>query len=253
MLELSTTAWIIVATCAAMAGFSKTGIPGGGILIVPLLAWVIPARESVGFLLPMLCVADLMAILIWRRHAIWSQLARLIPWALAGVIIGFFLLRIVNSQQLMPIIGIVVLALLGLTAWRNKHVPDDHIPTHWAFSASMGLLAGITTMMANAAGPVMIIYLLAMRFNKEQFLGTRAWYFFIMNLLKLPFGSSLGLITIPSLLTNLALLPAIITGGILGILLVNRIPARAFKITVTSLAVISSLALIVKGASLYFS
>ena len=247
-LDLSYLAWLIAAACALMVGFSKTGLPGAGILVVPLLAQIMPARQSVGFLLPLLCAADVMAMLYWRRHVEWPKLLRLLPWSLLGVAAGYLLLSRLTNQTLMPTIGVVILILLGVTAWRNLSPnADQRIPTHIWFAALMGLLAGSTTMLANAAGPVMTIYLLAMRLKKKEFLGTGAWYFWIVNLIKVPLSHNLGLITAASLWTNLALTPAIIAGGFLGIFLAHRIGNRVFNITVTILAAVAATTLIVRS------
>ena len=248
MLEFSTLAWFAVGLSAFLAGFSKTGMPCAGVLAVPLVASVMPARQSVGFLLPILCLADIMAVIYWRRHADWPKLIKLMPWAFVGIVIGFYCLGRINDQQLMLVIGLIVLILLAVNYWRNRR-PDQqpHIPNHWLFAAVMGLLAGTTTMLANAAGPIMAIYLLAMRLDKKQFLGTGAWYFFIMNLVKVPFSGKLDLITTQSFLTNLALLPAILLGGLAGIILVNRIPTRLFNRIVTILAALTALTLLIRG------
>jgi len=248
MLQFDVLEWLLVGACALVVGMSKTGFPGVGVLVVPLLAAVMPARESTGFLLPMLCVADLVAIAYWRRHADWPKLLRLIPWAFVGIVIGFIWLGRVTDEGLMPIIGIIILSLLTLNIWRNRIVNEQmSIPMNRWFAAVMGLLAGTTTMLANAAGPIMVIYLLAMRLDKKAFLGTGAWYFLIMNLVKLPFSGSLKLITAASLLTDLALAPVIVCGGILGILVVHKIPNRAFHAVVAILAAVAAVNLVVRG------
>jgi uncharacterized protein len=229
--------WIVIASCAGLTGFSKTGIPGTGILAVSLIALIMPARQSTGFLLPMLILADVMAILYWRRHVHWRSLGRLLPWTMLGLGIGYVCLDRVTDSQLKPIIGLIVLVLV-IGAWiRERTVPEDRVPTHWAFAAGAGVLAGFTTMMANAAGPIMMVYLLAMRFDKRQFIGTQAWFFWIVNLSKLPLSHKLGLVTVQTLQANLLVLPAILAGGLLGILLVHRISQTAFNVVVRVLAI----------------
>jgi uncharacterized membrane protein YfcA len=233
----SATDWVVIAFCAVMTGFSKTGIPGTGILAVPLVALVMPARQSTGFLLPMLILGDVMAILYWRRHVHWRSLARLLPWTLLGLAIGYACLDRVTDGQLKPVIGGMVLVLV-LGSWiRERTMPEDRVPTHWAFAACAGVLAGVTTMMANAAGPIMAVYLLAMRFDKRQFIGTQAWFFWIVNLSKLPLSGRLGLVTAQTLHANLLVLPAILAGAGLGIVLVHRISQGTFNVVVQVLAV----------------
>ena len=240
MLDFTTSQWIIVILGATMIGFSKTGVPGSGIIIAPLMASAMAAKDSTGFTLVMLAMADVLAILYWRRHVNWSHLARLLPWTFAGVVIGYFLMDHISDKQLKIIMGALILGFLGVSWWRERCVKEEKIPSHWVFAASMGMLAGSTSMMANAAGPVMVIYLMAMRLPKNEFIGTRAWFFWILNLSKLPFSSRLGFITSASLLTNVALLPCILIGGFLGAALVNRIPEKAFTIVVKALTVVAA-------------
>jgi hypothetical protein len=248
MLEFDVFRWIVVGICAGLIGFSKMGIPGAGVLVVPMLASIMPARESTGFLLPILCLADIMAILLWRKHVEWKQLIKLIPWAVVGIIAGYFCLGIISNELLMPVIGGIVLILIGVTTWRNSRLGKDKpIPTSRWFAGIMGILAGGTSMLANGAGPVMTIYLLAMRLDKKEFVGTTAWFFWTINLIKLPFSANLGLINQQSLLTDLALIPCIIVGGFLGFLLVHRIHQKLFNTVVTILAAATALYLCIRA------
>ena len=241
MHELSVVSWVVAALSAMMIGVSKTGLPGVGILAITWMATVIPARASTGLILPMLIAGDVIAVALYRRHAVWSHLLKFLPCAAAGVLIGWKALAHVNDRQLRPIIGGIILAMLALNYWRQRLSGDDApIPRGWWFAVAMGLFAGITTMMANAAGPIMIIYLLAMRLPKVEFIGTSAWYFLLVNLFKVPLSANLGLITLESLRFNLMLLPALAVGGLLGVRLARRIPEKAFNAVVEVLAVIGA-------------
>ncbi|MBW8000682.1 MAG: sulfite exporter TauE/SafE family protein [Planctomycetes bacterium] len=245
MLELSMTDWVLVGFCALMVGITKTGVPGLGILVVPLMAMVIPARLSVGVLLGILILADVFAAVYYRRHAQWGQIARLLPAAFVGVIVGYFCLKIVSDGQLKPIIGVIVLLMLVGNFFREWYYGDESkIPTQLWFAIGMGFLAGVVTMMANAAGPVMIIYLLAMRLDKKEFIGTRAWFFFIINWIKVPFGANLELITAETVKLDLIMLPVIAVGAVIGILILKHIPQKAFKVVVQVLAVAAAIKLL---------
>jgi uncharacterized membrane protein YfcA len=229
--------WAIVAVCSVMVGISKTGIPGCGILVVPLMAMAISARQSTGVLLGILILTDLFAVSYYRRAAVWGHIFRLIPATLAGIAAGYIVMRYISSEQLKPIIGIIVLGMLAVNWWRNHKMNDESpVPKNWWFALSMGFLAGLTTMMANAAGPVMIVYLLAMRLPKIEFVGTSAWFFFIVNWLKVPFSTQLGLMTAESIKLDLLMLPFIAAGAILGIFALKKIPQKVFEITIQALA-----------------
>lgn len=185
----------------------------------------------------MLIMADIFAIIYWRRYVEWKQLIRLLPWALLGIFSGFLGMSYISNMHLRIFIGILVLVLIGVSWLRDRIFPDNRVPEHWLFAAVLGTLAGSTSMMANAAGPVMVIYLLAMRLPKESFIGTSAWFFWLINLLKLPFSHRLDLINLQSLQTNLVLFPCIVIGGIVGIILVKRISQNVFNRAVQVLAV----------------
>lgn len=242
--------WAMLALTAFLVGIAKTGIPGVGVIAVPLIAIVwTDAKESVGLLLPLLIFADLFAAGYYRRKAMWGHIIRLLPWAIAGIIAGYFTMKNIDGKHLKPVIGGIVLAMLGLNYFQSaggKKPKDSEIalPSHWAFAAVMGLVAGVITMMANAAGPVMIIYLLAMRLPKTEFVGTAAWFFFIVNWIKVPFMINLGLVSTQSLKLNVTLFPLIAIGAVAGILILKHIPQKIFNKSVLILAAAAAIKLL---------
>lgn len=242
MLELSLIQVAIVAFCAFLIGVTKTGLPGFSMLVVPLMAEVLPAKQSVGVLLGILILADLFAAGYHRRNARWDYILRLLPAAVAGIIVGFFLMGRISNELLQPVIGVIVLVMLGLNFWRNSR-KDMPVPDSRWFAVAMGFAAGVTTMMANAAGPVMLLYLIAMKLPKAEFIGTRAWFFFVVNWLKVPFGVNLGIISAESVKFNLMMLPAIIIGSLVGAFLLKKIPQKGFRVFVQAVAVIAALKL----------
>jgi uncharacterized membrane protein YfcA len=241
--ELTPEAWLIAALAALIVGASKSGLPGGGVLAVALFAQIFPARESTGALLPVLIVGDLLAVTLLRRHANWPQLWRLFPWTAIGILVGVGVLAVIGNAQLRIVIGgLIVLMTAYQFAQRFRKPP---IPaTSRLFAASMGVSAGITTMVANAAGPFTTFYLLAMRLEKLEFVGTTAWFFLAVNLFKVPFAAALDLITWPSLQVNLLLAPAVVIGAFLGRWMLHRINQTLFEQLVLVLAFLGGLRLL---------
>jgi uncharacterized protein len=246
MFELSIMDWLIVILCAIFIGFSKSGLPNMIILVVTVLTFVFPAKESVGILLPMLLVGDIFAVTYYRRNVIWKHLIKLIPWALIGIISGYFVLSQVSSEQLKPLIGIIVLTMIVLQLTRQKFGErfNQHLPTSLWFVALMGILGGFTTIVGNAAGAVMTIYLLVKGLSKENFVGTAAWFFLSVNLIKFPFYVQLGLINQASLTFNLWMVPAIIAGLFIGIKILPLIPKKLFQWLVLGLAALGGINLL---------
>jgi uncharacterized membrane protein YfcA len=243
--DFSITQWLVLGACSILVGISKTGVPGAGILNVPLIAMVFPAKMSTGLLLPLLAFADIPAVLYYRRHAKWGHVFRLLPWALCGIAAGSFVIRGIDERHLKPLIGIIVLAMLAIHYLRRRRTdPEAPVSHGWWFAALMGFTAGLTTQLANAAGPIMVIYLLSMRLPKEEFLGTGAWYFLILNWLKIPVFVSEGRITVDSVQSDLVMIPLILCGAFLGIWLLKRIPQEKFNAIVQILAVLTAMNLV---------
>lgn len=237
--------WLVLGLGAVIVGLSKTGLPGVGMLAILLVATVIPAKQSTGLILPMLIAGDVMGVAYYRHHASWKHLIRLAPWTVGGIVLGSVALGHLDDAHIRPLIGIIVLAMLALNLWRQRQpalaeaLPDSH-----HFAAVVGLAAGFTTMVANAAGPIMVIYLLLMGLPKNVFLGTSAWYFMVFNAFKVPFSAALGLITPQSLMFNAVLLPGILVGGWLGIRFARHIPERVFNILVQVFAAAGAIRLL---------
>ena len=243
-MTLSVHQLLLAALAAVLVGFSKTGVPGLGILIVPLLALVFPAKLSVGALLPMLIVGDVLAVALYRRHAQWNKLWPLFPWVVAGTIPGAWVLAKCNSQQLQPALGWLVLAMVAVDLAR-RWFHWDRVPHHWAFVGFTGFAAGFATTLGNVAGPIMTLYLLSRGLDKNEFLGTGAWYFLIVNVSKIPIFAWVGIITLETLRFDLWSVPAILVGAALGWYTQARLPQRTFNLAVIVLAVVAALRLVI--------
>ncbi len=241
--NLSLSTLLLAGTGALFIGLGKSGVPGLGILVVPLMAHAFPAKDSVGILLPMLIAGDLMAIAIYRRHAQWRKLLGLVPYVVAGMVAAAFVLARVDNASLRPLLGGLILLLLLLELARMR-LRLDNIPHNPLFSASIGASAGFATTVGNAAGPIMSLYLLSRELPKREFVGTAAWFFFVVNSAKVPLYAQLGMITGRSLLFNLAMLPLIGLGAYIGMRLLPRIPQRIFNLAVLLLTGLAALSLL---------
>ena len=247
--------WTLAAVAALCIGLSKSGFPGVAMVSVVLMAGLMPARQSTGVILPLLICGDLMAVGAFRRHVRWPYVWRLLPATLAGVVLGFFLLRLPLSEGFFKVlIGAVILILVLIQAARTYlpsfdcKIPASGSPALIAMVASAtGVACGITTMVANAAGPIMAIYLIAMRLPQYEFVGTAAVFFLLANLIKVPFSGGLGLIGPRSLSLNLVLVPAVAAGILCGRTILARIPRRLFESLVLLLAALAAVKLMIDG------
>lgn len=220
-------------------GMGKTGVSGVGMAAVPILAIVFGGKNSSGIMLPILCMADVFAVVYYHRHAKWAHLLKLFPWAALGVVVGTVAGDIIDDEAFRLIMAVIIFCSLAIMIWLER-AKVKAIPTGWWFAATLGVLGGFTTMVGNLAGSVMALYLLSIRMPKNEFIGTAAWFFMIINLFKIPFHIIFWeTITFDSFLLDLIGLPAIALGAFVGITVVKKIPElyyRWFIIFTTALA-----------------
>lgn len=239
--------WALGILCAILVGFTKTGVPGLGILAVPLMAQVFPPGPSTGIFLVMLIVGDLVAVTYYRHHARWPAVWRPLRWAGVGIALAFLWIRTasVADHVLRRVIGGIVLGVVLLGWLLKKTQLADVVPTQRWFAMTVGVLGGFTTMVANAAGPIWVVYLLSLRFPKEALLGTNAWIFLILNLLKVPLSWGLGFITPSGLLFDALMVPAILVGAWAGLRTARRLPQQAFETAAAVLAAVAAIKLLI--------
>ncbi len=244
--DLTPLQWVFMAVCGMLIGMSKVGVPGVSMIVVPVLAFIFGAKQSTGVLLPILMIADLFGVGYYRRHAQWSYLVKILPWAFVGVGLALWVGEVVNDEQFKNLIAILVFLCIGLMLWRDRRKDKTFFPDSWWFAASMGVLGGFATMIGNVAGPIFAIYLLAMHLPKNSFIGTSAWFFLILNFSKFPLHIFIWeTISWPSLKMDLMVLPAIALGAFLGILLVRKIPEKAYRTAVIVITAISAFLLLI--------
>ena len=248
MVPMNLLDWWLAATGSVCFGLSKTGIPGVGILGVALFARAF-AVNSPGIALPLLIVADFVALGMYFRYAIWSKMLRMFPWAAIGIVIGFLLMRRIDPKELNRVIGWILLALVVLAVWwrwirgpvSDTAAGDSH---GMGYEIAVGILSGITTMIANAAGPIMILYLLRMRLPKMQFIGTCSCFFLVLNCFKVPFQIYQEQITLETFRTDLPFIPFSLLGALLGWVVIKHINQVLFESLCLILTFVSALKLV---------
>ena len=245
MPDLTPAQWLLAIIGAIGLGIGKAGLAGMSLVHVLIFAFLFGARDSTGVVLPMLLIGDVGAVTLYHQDARWDYVRKMMPPACVGVIIGALLMRGLSDAAFKPTIGWIILSLTVLQVAR-MYRPGwfGNIPHSTWFAWTLGLLAGMTTMLANAAGPIFAIYLLAIGLPKLEFVGTSAWFFLLINAFKVPFSLMLGLIHGQTLLLNVLLTPAVAAGLLGGRWIIRRVPQRVFDVLLLSFAAIAALRLI---------
>ncbi|MDD5349873.1 MAG: sulfite exporter TauE/SafE family protein [Chthoniobacteraceae bacterium] len=245
--HLTTQQWVLAAAAALLAGLAKSGFNGVGMLVMILMADAMRGheRESTGVVLPLLLCGDFFAARAFYRDVRWPMLLKLLPPAALGIGVGYFWMTRLDNTGFRPLIGGIVLALTALHLLRQAMPgPFQSVPQRPWFIWTMGTTAGATTMLANAAGPVVTLFFLAVGLPKMAFVATGALFFLIVNLMKTPFSFHLQFITLPSLVFNAMLVPLVALGLWGGRHLLRRIDQRVFERFLLVLTVLSALHLI---------
>lgn len=239
-------AFTIALGAALLLGIAKSGIKGLAVLIVTGLALVYGAKESTGILMPLLICGDILAVIYYKRHVKWIYLIKLLPWMVLGVLVGVVLGKDLPEDLFKSGMAVIILiSVVIMYYWERKK--DRKVPTHFSFAALLGMMAGFTTMVGNLAGAFSNIYFLAIKLPKNEFIGTAAWLFFIINLFKVPFHIwSWGTINRASFQISLSLIPAVIAGFCLGIFLVKKINNDKYRQLILLLTGLGGLAILLQ-------
>jgi uncharacterized membrane protein YfcA len=242
-----------------LIGMSKGGFPVGAVAL-PVLILVWPeqaqaARAAVGFMLPMLCLMDIVALLLYRRHVQWGRLVYLIPAAVLGVTAASFLFVSDESalvalsdralKILIGVLGVLFVIYFAAKKWILRHIHAS-IPT-WGKGSMFGLAAGITSTLAHAAGPVVQMYLLPQQLEKKKFAATGCAFFWMLNLIKLIPFSLCGRIQADNLKLGAMLLPVIPLGVALGWWLTHKTEQRHYTLLIYTVLLVTSVTLILKA------
>lgn len=243
---LDLTQWLVILGTAMCIGMSKTGVQGIMLMMVPLMAMAFGAKESTGVILPMLCMADIIAVAYYKRIADWKIVAKLLPTAILGFFLAIGVDNLIPSGQFRQLMGWTLMLALIVMIWSEIFGKENRWMRKWWYAAIFGLLGGFTTMIGNAAGPVMSVYLLSMRKEKMEYIGINAWFFLVVNLLKVPLQAFVwDNITWQSFSLNLLMLPVIGIGAWLGIKIVKLFPEKAFRRFVQAVTIISVILMLI--------
>ena len=243
-MEFTAIQWIWLAVAAFAVGIAKMGLAGAVMLIVPIVAAVFGGKDSTGLVLPLLMVGDVFAVIYYKHHVHFSDLRRLLVWVCIGLLLGLFAGEYINDGQFKMLLSISVILCLAAMIYAEAKGKQFTVPNQVVFYALVGILGGFTSMVGNAAGPIMSIYLLSRGYEKNSYICTYAWLFLIINLIKLPLQifvwHNIGL---TNLYVALILVPVILAGAVAGALIVKRINEALFRKVIYGLTLAAAVTL----------
>ncbi|NLO97431.1 MAG: sulfite exporter TauE/SafE family protein [Peptococcaceae bacterium] len=236
--------FILVIIAAFLIGFSKTGLSGMLMVVIPLLADAFGGMKSTGIILPILIVGDLFAVGNYRRHIHWANIKKLMLWTLIGLGLGLIIGKYINDSQFKITIAIMVLLCLAILVYSERKGDQLKVPNKVWFYALTGILAGFATMIGNAAGPIFTIYLLSMGFKKNEYMGTNSIFFFLVNITKVPLQVFVWQnITWKTVLLTGCVVPFVALGAWLGVTVIKKINEKIFRHLIIALTAISAIRL----------
>lgn len=242
----SNSEWLLILLASFIIGLTKAGLKGVDMLSVTLMAIVFGSKASTGIVLPLLCLADIAAVAYYNRHAEWKHFKQLTPWMLVGIVMGVYLGQDMDEAIFRKIMAIIILLTIVI-ALVMEYRKSQEVPRHPLFVVSTGLAAGFTTMIGNLAGAFSNLYFLAMRVDKNSFIGTAAWIFLIINLVKFPLQVFFWKnITIQSLKVGALLVPALAIGFVSGIFIVGKIKDEQYRKVVLILTLAGSILMLLR-------
>jgi len=237
--------WVLLFICALLIGMSKTGIQGITLLAIPLMAINFGAKPSTGLILPMLCFSDIIAVLYYRRTAEWKYIWKLLPSAVAGFFLAIAVDKMIPADEFRRLMAICIFIGIAVMFWTERTGKNSKMFSAWWYAPLFGLMGGFTTMIGNAAGPVMAVYLLSMRLPKYSFVGTSAWFFLVVNYLKIPLQVFVWEnISATTLLLNTITIPFMIIGAVMGIYFVKKVPEKSYRIFIIAVTILSTVMLL---------
>jgi len=229
---------------AVIIGFSKTGIQGATIPAVALVAVIFGGKPSAGIMLPMLMFGDFLAIYQYGKQGKFSDVLKLLPAAVVGVILGAVTGNYLDDKQFKMLMGIIVFACLALLIHREVTKRVLTVPDHPVFHWGVGAISGFSSMVGNAAGPIFTVYLLTQKLTKNRMIGTTAWFFFLINIVKLPFHIFMWqTITWETFRYTLLMIPFIAVGAVLGTKFVRKINEIWYKRIIMMMTAIAAIRL----------
>jgi uncharacterized membrane protein YfcA len=231
---------VALAFIALFTGFVKAGLPSLGALVSVSLVLLFPVKDALGLAVLYLLAGDLVASFMHWRKANLPLLIQLLPAIFFGIGLGALTLTQVSNDLLGALIGVLIVLMVGMEPFRPR-VSEWSMRNIYFVRSGSGVLAGFSTTVGNAAGPILSLYFLLLKIDKYGFVGTAALFFLIVNVTKLPLYGALGMFKTYYLWSYMVTVPFVIVGALLGRRFIEWIPQQYFNRVVLSITGLSGI------------
>ncbi len=230
--------WLFVSLGIIVQGIGKSGFAGGvGILTIPLMMLVMPVDKVVATLLPLLILLDFNAIYHHRHNKVWRHVFAIYLPSLIGILAGAAVWWWIGKEgvgeysvAIKRFVGVIAVFFAIYILAKDRAMRwVEHFDFGPRSALGFGSLAGLTSTIAHAAGPIVSLYMFSQGMGKSLFVGTTAWTFTLINLTKLPFYVAVGLVRRDVLVFDAVLIGLIPLGSFLGKWMHDRIPEQVFN------------------------
>ncbi len=240
--------WSLAVLATFMVGASKGGLPGVGILGVPILAQVISPVVAAGLLLPLYVISDWYGLWLYRKNYDAWNIKLIVSSACIGLAVGWATARYNNDALVKVIVGLIGIWYMADLLWKSRTKSEVSArPADVPRGLFWGSIAGFTSFVAHAGGTPYQMFMLPQKLDKMTYAGTATITFTIINALKLPPYYLLGQINTNSLQQGLVLAPVALFGSWAGFRLTKILPEKLFFRCVEVALFIVSLKLIWDG------
>jgi len=239
--NLSLFNWVILITCGLLLGIRKSGIAGSSLVVVPIMANVFGGKASTGIVLPMLLIADVFAVSYYYRYVKWRYILKLMPWTILGIFLALFCGNNISNEIFQKVMATTIFCAIFFMILRELNKRGRPFPNYWWIAMIFGIIGGFASMIGNVAGSIMATYLLSLNLPKYNFISTESWFFFSVNLLKIPLHIFIWeTISLRTLTINIIIAPVIIFGVFIGIKIVKKIPERMYRVLIIAITLLSA-------------
>ena len=234
--------WLLVFVIVFFAIFvqSLTGFVLA-LVSMPFLAALLGVQTAAPLVALFGLVAEVILLLYFREALNVRVIWRLIAASIVGVPIGVLVIRVLDEQVVLTLLGVIVAGYAGYALLKLRLPAIEG--SIWAYGA--GFLGGILGGAYTTAGPPVIVYGNCRGWPPAEFKGNLQGYFLLTSVLIIVSHAVAGNYGAEVLRYGLVAMPAVAAGLVAGLALSKRVSAAAFRSLVLWLLLVLGVWLIV--------